>query len=235
MLEEDAPMNAGCFRPVEVILPPNSVVNASPGHAVSAGNVETSQRIVDAVLGALAQALPDLIPAASSGTMNNVTIGGYDNGRGRPFAYYETLAGGAGGGPQHEGHDAVHTHMTNTLNTPVEALEMTYPFRVRQYEVRERSGGSGRHRGGAGLTRAYEFLVDARVTLMTERRRKAPWGLKGGSPGTVGRNWLHRADGSVEGLPGKGPILVRAGDLLVIETPGGGGWGRPQVRPASQR
>jgi N-methylhydantoinase B len=226
LLGEEAPMNAGCFRAVDVVLPPASVVNASAGHAVSAGNVETSQRIVDIVLGALAQALPGLIPAASSGTMNNVTIGGFDPHRGRPFAYYETLAGGSGAGPGRDGLDAVHTHMTNTLNTPVEALEMAYPFRVTRYAVREGSGGAGRRHGGAGLVRSYEFLCDARVTLMTERRRLAPWGLAGGRPGSPGRNILSH-DGRVRRLPGKGPLRVSAGDVLTVETPGGGGWGQP--------
>jgi N-methylhydantoinase B len=218
-------MNAGCFRPVDVVLPEGSIVNADPGHAVSAGNVETSQRITDAVLGALAKALPDLMPAASSGTMNNVTIGGFDDERVRPFAYYETLAGGAGAGPQRAGLDAVHTHMTNTLNTPVEALEMAYPFRVHESAVRAGSGGAGLHRGGAGLVRSYEFLVDARVTLMTERRRLAPWGANGGGDGERGRNSVVRADRREEELPGKGPLRVKAGDILRIETPGGGGWG----------
>jgi N-methylhydantoinase B len=225
LLGEGAPMNAGCFRPVDVVLPEGSIVNADPGHAVSAGNVETSQRITDAVLGALAKALPDLMPAASSGTMNNVTIGGFDDERVRPFAYYETLAGGAGAGPQRAGLDAVHTHMTNTLNTPVEALEMAYPFRVHEYAVRAGSGGAGLHRGGAGLVRSYEFLVDARVTLMTERRRLAPWGANGGGDGERGRNSVVRADGREEALAGKGPLRVIAGDILRIETPGGGGWG----------
>ena len=227
LLDEDAPSNAGCFRPVTVVLPEGSVVNASAGHAVSAGNVETSQRVVDAVLGALSQAMPDLIPAASSGTMNNVAVGGFDRGRGRPFAYYETLAGGAGAGPQRDGLDAVHTHMTNTLNTPVESLEMTYPFRVAEYSVRRGSGAGGQHRGGDGLVRAYEFLEAADVTLMTERRRTRPWGLQGGKEGSAGRNNLIRPDGATIELPGKAQITIPPGDTLRIATPGGGGWGEP--------
>ncbi len=226
LLDEDAPMNAGCFRPVTVVLPEGSVVNASAGHAVSAGNVETSQRIVDTVLGALAQALPGLLPAASSGTMNNVTIGGFDHRRGRHFAYYETLAGGAGAGPKRRGLNAVHTHMTNTLNTPVEALEMAYPFRVAEYSIRHGSGGTGRHPGGEGLVRSYEFLAEAQVTLMSDRRRRGPWGLAGGGDGGRGRNSVRRAAGRTEELPSKGPLRVGPGDVLRIETPGGGGWGR---------
>jgi N-methylhydantoinase B len=226
LLGEDAPMNAGCFRPVRILLPEASVVSAGSGRAVSAGNVETSQRIVDAVLGALSRALPGVIPAASSGTMNNVAIGGFDSARGRPFAYYETLAGGAGGGPLRPGLDAVHTHMTNTLNTPVESLEMTYPFRVVEYSLRSGTGGAGHHSGGAGLVRAYEFLEEADVTLMTERRRTRPWGTRGGGSGAPGRNSLRRLDGRSLRLPGKAQIRVRAGETIRIETPGGGGWGR---------
>jgi len=233
LLPPGAPMNAGCSRPVRLVLPERSVVNSGPGRAVSAGNVETSQRVVDALLGALSAALPDVVPAASSGTMNNVSIGGFDSRRGRPFAYYETLAGGAGAGPSRDGLDAVHTHMTNTLNTPVEALEMTYPFRVLEYAVRRGSGGAGRHRGGDGLVRAYEFLEPAHVTLVTERRRLRPWGLAGGKPGAPGRNTLRSAAGRERRLPAKGPVSVKPGDVLRIETPGGGGWGAagPRRRP----
>jgi N-methylhydantoinase B len=225
LLPPGAPMNAGCSRPVRLRLPEGSVVNARPGRAVSAGNVETSQRVVDALLGALSAALPDIVPAASSGTMNNVSIGGFDARRGRPFAYYETLAGGAGGGPSRDGLDAVHTHMTNTLNTPVEALEMAYPFLVVEYSLRRGSGGAGRHRGGDGLVRAYEFLEPAQVTLVTERRRRRPWGLAGGKPGAPGRNTPRSATGRERRLPGKGSVRVESGDVLRIETPGGGGWG----------
>jgi N-methylhydantoinase B len=224
LLGGDAPVNAGCFRPVEVVLPQATVVSASAGRAVSAGNVETSQRIVDVVLGALAQALPAVIPAASGGTMNNVAVGGYDSARGRPFAYYETLAGGAGAGPSGPGEDAVHTHMTNTLNTPVEVLEMTYPFRLLEYSLREGSGGAGRHRGGEGLVRRYEFLTDAHLTVVSERRRLAPWGLGGGRPGAPGRNSLQRLGESPREMAGKFQTAVRPGDVLTIETPGGGGW-----------
>jgi N-methylhydantoinase B len=166
---EAVPANDGCFRPVTFTLPERSVVNASPPRAVAAGNVETSQRVVDVVLGALAQALPNLIPAASSGTMNNVTIGGWDAEQSRQFAYYETIGGGAGASPQRDGLSAVHTHMTNTMNTPAEALEMTYPFRLIEYAIRRHSGGAGRHHGGDGIVRTYELLAPATVTLLTER------------------------------------------------------------------
>ncbi len=227
LLDESVPANEGCFRPVRVVLPEGSIVNARPPRAVSAGNVETSQRIVDAVLGALAQALPELVPAASQGTMNNVALGGWDPFRGRPFAYYETLAGGAGGGPRRPGLSAVHTHMTNTMNTPVEALEMAYPFRIVEYRVRRGSGGAGRHPGGDGIVRTWEFLVPTSVTIVAERRRFAPWGLQGGSPGVAGRDRLVRANGEAVPLPGKCQLQLEAGDRLTIETPGGGGWGVP--------
>jgi len=230
---EAVPANDGCFRPVTFTLPERSVVNAGPPRAVAAGNVETSQRIVDVVLGALAQAVPDLIPAASAGTMNNVTIGGYDPHRDREFAYYETIGGGAGASPSRDGIDAVHTHMTNTMNTPAEALEMAYPFRLLEYAVRAESGGTGLHRGGNGIVRSYEMLAPATVTLLTDRRRRAPWPLAGGRPGSPGRNLLRRA-GDVEttGLPprdlaSKVRLDLLTGDRLTIETPGGAGWGEP--------
>jgi N-methylhydantoinase B len=227
LLGGGAPLNAGCFRPIEVRLPPNSVVSPSAGKAVSAGNVETSQRIVDTVLGALAQALPEVIPAASSGTMNNVAAGGFNATRSRSFTYYETLAGGAGGGPNRPGLSAVHTHMTNTLNTPVETIESAYPMRITEYAVIEGSGGNGVHAGGEGLRRTYEFLVATQVTLMTDRRRIPPWGLHGGNAGRKGANSLIRNDGRREALPAKASIHVKPGERLTIETPGGGGWGAP--------
>jgi N-methylhydantoinase B len=223
------PANDGCFRPVSFALPDRSVVNASPPRAVAAGNVETSQRIVDTVLGALAPALPDLIPAASSGTMNNVTIGGTT---GEGFAYYETIGGGAGASPQRDGLDAVHTHMTNTMNTPAESLEVSYPFRLIEYAIRRGSGGAGRHHGGDGIVRTYELLAPATVTLLTERRRRAPWPLAGGEPGSPGRNLLQRS-GTGASFPGRTPLPSKvrldlaAGDRLTIETPSGAGWGAP--------
>jgi N-methylhydantoinase B len=227
LLDPAAPSNDGCFRPVTFTLPEGSVVNARPPAAVSAGNVETSQRITDVVLGALARALPDRIPAASNGTMNNLTIGGYDPRAGRHFTYYETICGGSGGGPLGPGLSAVHCHMTNTLNTPAEALEYAYPFRIVQYSIRPGSGGAGRHPGGDGAVRAYHFLAPATVTIVSERRARGPYGLAGGAPGAPGRNILRRADGSEHELPAKVSFTVQAGDELHILTPGGGGWGTP--------
>jgi len=223
----DVPANSGTFAPVRVLVPRGSILDAEPPHAVAGGNVETSQRIVDVVLGALAQALPDRIPAASLGTMNNLTIGGLDPGRGVPFAYYETVGGGAGAGPGGDGLSGVHVHMTNTLNTPVEALEYAYPFRVRRYALRPGSGGRGAHRGGDGLVREIEFLCPAAVTILSERRRTAPYGLDGGEPGARGRNVLIR-DGEEQDLPGKVQFQARQGDVLSMRTPGGGGWGQPE-------
>ena len=226
LLDEDVPANEGCFRPVSFTLPEGSVVNARPPMAVSAGNVETSQRITDVMLGALAQALLKRIPAASAGTMNNLTIGGYDPRRDRYYSYYETIGGGAGASPDSDGLSAVQLHMTNTLNTPIEALELAYPFLVRQYSIRDGSGGSGRHHGGDGIVREYEFLAPATVTIVSERRRRAPWGLAGGGDAQPGRNRHMRADGVTVALPGKVQLRVQPGDRLVIETPGGGGWGQ---------
>jgi N-methylhydantoinase B len=222
----DIPANSGTFAPVRVIVPKGSFLDAKPPHAVAGGNVETSQRIVDAVLGALAKALPDRIPAASLGTMNNITVGGYDSEKEAPFAYYETVGGGAGAGPSCAGLSGVHVHMTNTLNTPVEALEYAYPCRVRRYAIRKGSGGAGQHRGGDGLIREIEFLCPSTVTILSERRRTAPYGLQGGKPGARGRNVLLR-DGQETELAGKAEIRVAAGDLLSLRTPGGGGWGTP--------
>ena len=223
---EDVPVNSGTFAPVQVVIPHGSILDADPPHAVAGGNVETSQRVVDAVLGALAQALPDLIPAASLGTMNNLTVGGQDCEQGTPFAYYETVGGGAGGGPQGDGLSGTHVHMTNTLNTPVEALEYAYPIRVRCYALRQGSGGDGLHRGGDGLVRDIEFLCPATVTILSERRRVPPYGLRGGKPGARGYNVLKRA-GIQQELPGKVEIQVEPGDVLSLRTPGGGGWGKP--------
>jgi N-methylhydantoinase B len=220
----DVPVNSGTFAPVQVLVPRGCLLDAEPPHAVAGGNVETSQRVVDAVLGALAKALPQLVPAASQGTMNNITVGGFDTSRGSPFAYYETVGGGAGAGPQGDGLSGVHVHMTNTLNTPVEALEYTYPVRVQRYALRQGSGGSGQHRGGDGLVREIEFLCPATVTILSERRRTAPYGMAGGQPGAPGRNVLTRA-GVEEDLPGKAEVRVSAGDILSLRTPGGGGWG----------
>ncbi len=203
-------------------------MNARPPAAVAGGNVETSQRIVDALLRALAAALPDRIPAASSGTMNNLTIGGIDDrsGTATPFAYYETIAGGSGATTLHDGVSGVHTHMTNSLNTPAEALEYSYPFRVTRYSLRPNSGGAGKHRGGDGLIREIELLTDAEVTMLSDRRKTQPYGLNGGSTGAAGRTLILREDGSHHDLPSKGSMRLRRGRRVHIETPGGGGWGK---------
>ena len=222
----EVPMNAGAFVPLRVRLPPGGLLDARPPRAVAAGNVETSQRIVDVLLGALAQAVPGAVPAASQGTMNNLTFGGRLPGSGQPFAYYETMGGGAGAGPQAAvAASGVHVHMSNTRNTPIEALEHALPLRVEQYSLRRGSGGAGMHPGGDGLRRDLRFLVPVTATLLTERRRRAPWGLQGGQPGALGRNRLLREGGDVE-LAGKCTLTLAAGDGLSIETPGGGGWGK---------
>lgn len=227
LIGDQVPINAGCFAPVRVIAPEGSLVHALPPAPIAAGNVETSQRIVDVLLRALAQALPDRIPAASQGTMNNVTIGGRRP-DGTAFVYYETIGGGMGGGPEREGLSGVHTHMTNTLNTPVEALETTYPFRVVRYALRRGSGGHGRYRGGDGIIREYEFLSPCVVTVLSGRRVTAPWGLAGGEDGAPGYNLLFRTDGDKEELPPQFTRRILAGERLRIETPGGGGWGIQQ-------
>lgn len=224
LLGLDVPNNSGCLAPVEVIAPPGSVVNALPPAAVVGGNVETSQRIVDVLLGALAQACPERIPAASQGTMNNITIGGPLLTSKGSFTYYETLAGGTGATFDNHGASAVHSHMTNTLNTPVEALEYAYPMRVLCYEVRRGSGGLGRKRGGDGLRRDLQVLVDCQATLLTERRKHQPYGLNGGEPGKSGHNYLIQGEQQIQ-LPGKGNIELHAGDIISIQTPGGGGYG----------
>jgi N-methylhydantoinase B len=235
LLPTEVPANDGCFVPIRIAAPEGSIVNAMPPAAVAAGNVETSQRIVDVVFGALRQALPERIPAASSGTMNNVTLGGTDPRTGLPFAYYETLGGGMGARPGSGGLSGVHTHMTNSLNTPVEALEHELPLVIRRYGLRRGSGGAGAHRGGDGLVREYEFLSDAEMTLLSERRRKGPWGVRGGSAGAPGEDRLLPRDGPEERLPGKFRVKVRKGDAVSIRTPGGGGWGEPDGNPPGRR
>ncbi len=215
------PANGGAYRGVTLHAPAGSIVNANPPAAVAAGNVETSQRIADVVLGALAQAAPDRVPAASQGTMNNVLVGN------ERFAYYETVAGGQGGRPGGPGQSGVQTGMTNTKNTPIESLSTHYPFRITRYRLRSGSGGAGRHPGGEGIEREMEFLEEATLSLMGERRRHQPWGLNGGAPGSCGEDRLVRADGRVEELSGKVTVEVAPGDRLQVWTPGGGGWGAP--------
>ena len=223
---DDVPVNGGCFEPVTVKTPTASLVDARPPRAVAGGNVETSQRIVDAVLGALAGALPERVPAAGQGTMNNLTIGG-ERPDGSSFAYYETIGGGMGASASRPGLSGVHVHMTNTLNTPVEALERAYPFRVLTYRRRDGSGGDGRHRGGDGLVRVYEVQVPVTVTMLSTRRQTGPWGREGGTQGAPGRNRLIYPDGTEETLPGHFSRRLPAGSRLRIETPGGGGFGEP--------
>ncbi len=218
LMPPQTPAAAGSFRAIKIKAPKGSLLNAERPAAVAAGNVETSSRVVDVVMGALAQAIPDQIAAASQGTMNNLAMGGTVNGR--HWDYYETIGGGMGAGPQEGGRSAVQTHMTNTLNTPVEVVEMTTPVRIEAYRIRRGSGGQGKHRGGDGLVRSYRFLEESQVTLLTERRARAPWGLDQGADGEQGRN---RLDG--EPLPAKCMVTVQPGARMTIETPGGGGYG----------
>jgi N-methylhydantoinase B len=230
LLETPLPMNQGAFDPLTVIIEPGSLLNPHPPHAVAAGNVETSQRIVDVVFGALAQALPGLVPAASQGTMNNLTFGGTiknddNNQPDEQFAYYETIGGGAGAGAAGNGASGIHVHMSNTRNTPIEALEYAFPLRVVEYALRRGSGGKGQHTGGDGLIRAIEFLNPVTLTLVTERRVTSPYGLNGAEPGQHGRNTLIR-NGRPTPLPAKTTLHLQPNDHLRLETPGGGGWNK---------
>ena len=231
---EEVPASAGLMEPVEVVAPAGTVTNALPPAAVAGGNVETSQRIVDVLLRALSRAVPEKIPAASQGTMNNLTVGGVD-GSGREFAYYETVAGGMGARPRADGMSAVHTHMTNSLNTPAEALEYAYPLRVRAYAVRRNSGGGGNTRGGDGIIREIETLVPARASLLADRRAAGPYGLVGGESGRPGRDSIVRGDGRVERVESKGSWELRPGDRVRVETPGGGGHGRARGKGKGKR
>jgi N-methylhydantoinase B len=227
---EAVPANEGLMRPIRLIAPEGSIVNALAPAAVAGGNVETSQRIVDVLFRALAKAAPDRIPAASSGSMSNLTVGGYDRFRSRHFSYYETIAGGVGAAPGHPGVSGMHTHMTNTLNTPIEALEAYYPMRLREYRIRRGSGGHGMADGGDGLIREVELLVESNVSLLTDRRVTRPWGLDGGGDGAPGANYLVHKDGEQQKLPGKTNVQLGPGDRIRIETPGGGGHGDPARR-----
>jgi len=235
LAQDDVPVNHGCFLPVSVLVDENSVLNPAFPAGVAVGNTETGQRVVDTVLGALAQALPDKIPAASQGTMNNFTVGGINNGR--QFVYYETIGGGHGASADSDGLSGRQSHMTNTLNTPVETLEYTLPLRVLAYSLRDGSGGAGKQRGGDGIVREYQFLVPATITVNSERRIHAPYGLQGGETGATGINKIIRVNMSdpeseeygetqEQIIGGKYSTQVEAGDRIVIETPGGGGWGQ---------
>jgi len=225
LVEEEIPTNAGCQRPIEVKTQKGSVVDATFPSSVAAGNVETSQRVVDVVFCALSQALPERIPAASQGTMNNLTIGGIDPRSDTPYAYYETLAGGTGATADANGEAAIHSHMTNTLNTPIEALEFSYPFLVTEYSIRRNSGGDGANKGGDGMVREIELRGDADVTLLSERRLQAPYGLAGGEPGRRGENTTV-AGGEQRRMPGKFSLNLKKGERIRVETPGGGGFGK---------
>jgi N-methylhydantoinase B len=234
LLNTPLPAGGGSMSAVDLRLPPGSLVNASPPASVAAGNVETSQRITDVLLQAFAEALPELAPALSQGTMNNTTVGGLDPRTGEPFAYYETVGGGLGGAPQGPGLSGVHSHMSNSLNTPIEALEHAYPFRVAAYSIRRGSGGAGIHPGGDGLRRDIRLLTDGRVTLLTERRLQGPRGAAGGEDGSPGRNILIRGITEKE-LPGKITFDALEGDIVSIRTPGGGGWGKAGEQEKSSR
>jgi N-methylhydantoinase B len=223
LVDTDIPTNEGCFEPIEVVTREGSILDATFPSAVVGGNVETSQRIVDVVLGALSEAIPERIPAASQGTMNNVAVGGIDPRSGKPFAYYETIGGGMGASAECDGESAIHSHMTNTMNTPVEALEHAYPFFVREYSIRRNSGGNGSRRGGDGIVREIEFLTDVELTVISERRKTRPYGLLGGEEGREGRNILI-VDGERREMPSKFHIKLSRGDRFRIETPGGGGY-----------
>lgn len=224
LADDDIPVNHGCFAPVTVIAPQGSVLNPYFPAAVSVGNTETGQRVVDAVLGALAQALPNRIPSASQGSMNNFTVGGLH--RGQQFVYYETIGGGHGASAQGNGLSGRQSHMTNTMNTPVESLEMVYPMRVLKYALRDNSGGDGHYQGGDGIIREYEFLDSATITINSERRNKRPYGLNGGEDGLTGRNRLKRKGKKHSTISGKYTAQIEKGDKISIETPGGGGWGK---------
>lgn len=222
--DPEIPTNGGCYRALHLDAPAGSLVDAVSPAAVAAGNVETSQRIADVLLGALAAAAPDRVPAAGQGTMNNVLVGSDE------FAYYETIAGGQGGRPGRAGQSGIHTGMTNTKNTPIESLEVHYPFKVLRYRLRVDSGGDGEFPGGDGIEREIEFTAPATVSLMGERRRVPPWGLAGGLPGACGEDWLIRPGGERTRLAGKTTFAVEPGDRLLVLTPGGGGWGAPPSR-----
>ena len=233
LTDPEIPVNAGTFRSVELKIPEGSFLAARLPAAVCAGNTETTQRVADTVLKVCAQFAPDRVPAASQGTMNTIAIGGHDPRDGHPYTYIETIGGGQGGRPMGPGDDGIQCNMTNTMNTPVEALEITYPLRVERYELREGSFGAGQHRGGNGLVRAIRILDhEARVSLQCERRRFAPYGLNGGADGKPGRNVVIHAGGAVEEMPGKASLSLEAGGIIVVETPGGGGWGTAEPAAA---
>jgi len=226
------PANEGLYRHLTVLAPEGSLLNARPPAAVVGGNVETSQRIVDTLLKAFAKIVPERIPAASQGTMNNLIIGGSTE-QGHPFTFYETIGGGAGGRPTKDGVDSVHTNMTNTMNTPIEEIEVRYPLLVEEYALRENSGGKGQFRGGLGIIRRFKAKVPVVVSLLGERQKTAPWGLLGGSEGSKGLYYKFDCFGKRISLKGKTTITLAPGESIVLETPGGGGWGVPAKRLSS--
>lgn len=234
LLETPLPAGGGSLEAVDVLTRPGSIVDALPPASVAAGNVETSQRITDVLLRALQSALPGVMPALSQGTMNNLTVGGTDPRSGAPFAYYETMGGGIGAGPHRPGVSGAHSHMSNSLNTPIEALEHAYPFRVERYRIRRGSGGAGHHRGGDGLIRDVRLLGDARIGLLTERRRAGPAGAAGGEAGLPGRCVHVDAEGVEHELPAKTTRDLREGDIVSLHSPGGGGWGLDQIGEKSK-
>jgi N-methylhydantoinase B len=224
---KDIPVNEGCWDVIKVRAPHGSLVDPIYPAPVSAGNVETTQRIVDATLGAIAEFIPELVPAGSQGTMNNLTIGGVDPHTGKQYSFYETIGGGSGAAREHSGESGIHTHMTNTLNTPIESLESEYPLRVVKYAISRGSGGSGKWRGGDGIIREIEILSDTcTISIQSERRELQPWGLAGGHPGKCGKNTIIY-EGHVHPLQAKSTIIAPKGVVVRIETPGGGGWGTP--------
>ncbi len=230
LTDPEIPPNAGCYRPIAIVAPTGSVVNAVPPAPVVGGNLETSQRIVDVILGAIGQLMPQRAIAACQGTMNNVAIGGIDSRTGEPYSLYETIGGGFGARRDGDGVDGIHSHMTNTLNTPVEALEIAYPLRVERYELRPNSGGCGKHRGGLGIRRDLRLLSEtARISLLTDRRRSRPYGIAGGEPGRSGENLLLRGEEEID-LPAKGSVTVVRGEVISLRTPGGGGYGPKDER-----
>jgi len=227
LTDPSIPTNSGTFRPIEIRIPEGCFLNAQRPAAVCAGNTETTQRVVDALLRVFAQFAPERIPAASQGTMNLISVGGRDPRNGRAYTYVETIAGGQGGRPMGPGMDGVQCNMTNTMNTPVEALEITYPLRVERYELFDGSGGAGHHRGGDGVVRAIRVLDhDARVSLQSDRRKFSPYGLHGGGDGHCGRNFVIGRDGTEQSYPGKATLTLTHGEVVVVKTPGGGGWGK---------
>jgi N-methylhydantoinase B len=235
LLDEQVPATSGLMRTIRVGAPSGTVVNALPPAAVAGGNVETSQRIVDTILKALARAIPERIPAASQGTMNNLSFGGRDHRRdGRPFAYYETIAGGTGAGPGCAGNSGTQSHMTNTLNTPTEVLEHVYPVRVRRHALRKGSGGAGKFQGGDGIVREIEMLTEVQMGILSDRRTRRPYGLNGGSAGSPGKNEIV-IDGRSRPVPSKSTFRLAVGSVIRIESPGGGGWGSADRSPKRPR